>query len=263
VLISPDDRRYFDRLRDEHGIDLDAEQQAWYVTKAKTQGDKMKREYPCHPDEAFEAALEGAYYATQMAQIRRAGQICRVPWEPAKLVNTFWDLGRNDEMVIWFHQRVGKENRFIDYYANSGEGLAHYAKVLREKPYVYGTHYLPHDVEVAEMIADQTRRQALEDLGIRPIETVRKTESVGDDIELCRQKLRGCWFDETNCAAGIKCLDAYRKKWDRRNAVFLNKPHHDWASHGADAFRTFAVGYQVVSLVPVEIDYGARRRHVH
>ena len=29
-------------------------------------------------------------------------------------------------------QRAGREDRFIDYYENAGEGLAHYVQALRE-----------------------------------------------------------------------------------------------------------------------------------
>ena len=35
----------------------------------------MKREYPSTPEEAFEAALKGAYYADQMAAAELQGRI--------------------------------------------------------------------------------------------------------------------------------------------------------------------------------------------
>ena len=40
-----------------------AGQMAWYVKKSDTQLEDMKREYPSTPEEAFEATVEGAYYA--------------------------------------------------------------------------------------------------------------------------------------------------------------------------------------------------------
>ena len=42
---------------------------------------------------------------------------------------------------------------------------------------------------------------------------------------------------------GIKCLKNYRKEFDEKNNRFKDSPLHDWASHGADAFR-----YAMVSL---------------
>ena len=38
-----------------------------------------------------------------------------------------------------------------------------------------------------------------------------------------------------------KALESYKKAWDEKNGVWRDKPLHDWSSHGADAFRMFAV----------------------
>src|SRR3546814_12839972 len=103
-----------------------------------------------------------------MARVRGEGRICTVPHEPALPVNTFWDLGFNDTTAIWFHQRVGRENRFIDYVEGAGEGLAHYAQALGARPYNDGAPYLPHDVEVGELGTGRTRRRRREELAVRP-----------------------------------------------------------------------------------------------
>jgi hypothetical protein len=55
---------YFRRLKG-LGIDLTPDQKAWYVKKAEQQQGDMKREFPSTPYEAFEAAIEGAYYSDQ------------------------------------------------------------------------------------------------------------------------------------------------------------------------------------------------------
>ena len=39
---------------------------------------------------------------------------------------------------------------------------------------------------------------------------------------------------------GLKRLRAYRKEWDEGRGVWKDRPRHDEASHGADAFLTFA-----------------------
>ena len=64
-----------------------------------------------------------------------------------------------------------------------------------------------------------------------------------EGIEAIRRFLMGCWIDESNCAAGIKHLDNYRKDWDAKLGCFRRTPRHDQHSHGADSFRTGAVGY--------------------
>lgn len=49
-----------------------------------------------------------------------------------------------------------------------------------------------------------------------------------------------CAFDAIKCEQGIKALESYRKEWNDKMGVWRDKPLHDWASHGADAFRYFA-----------------------
>ncbi len=39
-------------------------------------------------------------------------------------------------------------------------------KVVREKPYVYGKHWAPHDIEVTEIASGLTRRQAAAGMGM-------------------------------------------------------------------------------------------------
>lgn len=243
--VTPTDRqeRYFADLS-AAGIDLTDGQRAWYARKAAQQGEAMMREFPSTPDEAFAASIEGAYYAREMARARSESRITAVPHDPALPVNTFWDLGINDTSAIWFHQRAGREDRFIDYYENEGEGLAHYVQMLREKPYTYGAHHLPHDVEVRELGSGLSRRRMLEDLGLRPIEVVARSTDLGVDIQAVRNVLARCWFDAARCDAGLGHLDAYRRAWDDRRAVWKDRPRHDAASHGADAFRMFALGYR-------------------
>ena len=132
--------------------------------------------------------------------------------------------------------------------AGQGEGLKAYADALKrlrdEEGYHFGEHYLPHDVEVRSLSTGKTRKATLEGLGVRPIRVVPRTDDVADGIQAVRNALGSCWFDRERCADGIRALDAYRKEFDPKLGTFRNRPRHDWASHGADAFRTFAVGYR-------------------
>ena len=242
VIITPAMEKYFHDLELQAGCDLTAEQRAWYVKKDAQQGADMKREFPSTPAEAFAAALEGAYFAVQLNQARADGRIAPAPYDPSYKVNTFWDLGRNDSTAIWFHQRIGLQNRFIDYYESSDKWLGHYAKVLRERPYVYGEHYAPHDIEVADIGAPESRKVTARELGIDFI-TVPAPREKTVAIETSRRMLSSCAFDETKCADGVKALAAYRREWDDKLGVWKDKPRHDWASHPADAFQTFALGY--------------------
>jgi phage terminase large subunit len=187
---------------------------------------------------SFEAPVEGSYYGKLINKAEEEGRVCSVPWEPKLLVNTSWDLGMNDSMSIWFYQRYGFEVRIIDYYQNSGEGLQHYAKILREKDYVYDRHFAPHDIEVRELSDGKSRREKAKALGIRF--EVGKQHEILDGIEQVRSTLPMCWFDEKKTEFGLECLKQYHKEWDEVRAVFRDNPAHDWSSHAADSFRELA-----------------------
>lgn len=88
---------------------------------------------------AMDMRSGSGYYSAQMALAR----IGNVPYDPSMEVITAWDIGVGDATAIIFVQRYGMELRVIDYYENSGEGLAHYVRVLREKGYTYGRAYAP------------------------------------------------------------------------------------------------------------------------
>ena len=249
VEIAAEYERYFAGLEDK-GIVLRDEQKAWYVEKAKQQGEDMKREYPSTPEEAFEASIEGTYYGPQMAKAETDGRICRLAYRPELPVHTWWDIGRRDLTAIWFMQSVGAQLHFIDYYQNSGEGLPHYAKMLQERGYIYGRHVAPHDINVGEWGTGLNRLEVADSLGIR-FDVTAQT-SVMDGIEAVRNMLPRCVFDAEKCDDGLKALRSYRKEWDEHRATWKTEPRHDWASHAADAMRTGAMGWWEDELEMIE-----------
>jgi hypothetical protein len=186
-------------------------------------------------------AHKGAYYADSMRQARAEGRITNVPWEQSIPVQTWFDLGVADSTSIWFTQSVGKEIRFIDYEEHSGEGLAFYVKLLKDKPYIYDEHWAPHDIRVRELGTGRSRLELAAELGLHF--NVVKNIGIMDGIQAARSLFNRCWFDEQNCKLGLDCLATYHKEYDEINRVYKSKPVHDFSSHGADAFRYFAVGW--------------------
>lgn len=188
---------------------------------------------------------DGAIYAPQMRIARKQGRITKVPYQPALEVHTFWDLGRNDATAIWFMQEAGREHHFIDYYEASGTDLDHYARVLKQKEYNYGRHYLPHDVVVTELSSNRgSRREILEGAGVRPIKVVPRVKSVNDGIEQTRKQFPICWFDAVKCERGLDALANYQYKFNEDTNTNSLTPLHNWASNGSDAFRQYAQGYR-------------------
>jgi hypothetical protein len=172
VLIPDTFRQYFGKLEATQGITLTAAQRAWYVKKAETQLGDMKREYPSTPEEAFEASLQGAYYADPMAAAELQGRIGNHKAIKGVPVNTAWDIGVGDMNAIWFWQKLHGKIGVVGYYQNSGEGLPFYAKKLDEYAerlgWQYGNHLVPHDAKVLEWGAGRTRLEQLVANGISP-----------------------------------------------------------------------------------------------
>ena len=192
---------------------------------------------------SFDAGLHGSYYTKQMRKAEDEGRITNVAHEANLPVDTWWDLGMGDSTAIWFTQNIGNEIHFIDYEEAEGEGLAFYANMLKEKPYTYGVHHMPHDADVRELGTGKSRREIAESLGLRPIRIVEKLP-IDDGINAVRILFNRFWFDEVNCRQGINALKNYQKEWDEKRQMFKARPFHNWASHAADAMRYMAVGWK-------------------
>lgn len=265
TLIDETMRKYFNQLREEHGIELTAGQEAWYANKADEQRSDMRREFPSFPMEAFEVAIEGAYYARQMAKVRRGGQITAVPHDPRYPVHTAWDIGRRDTNGIWFFQDGPAGTfRMIRYYENNGEAMQHYGHYMQDianntDGWYYGTCYLPHDAAKVDYTREDGKSctAVLEDMGFRVecINAVDTNAEHGEGVQAVRDVLPLCWFDEEKCSGrpragdhdphtgGIEALDHFQKKWDEKQGAFKDTYWHNWASDGAKAFETFARGH--------------------
>jgi len=245
VTFTSEEREYLDRIEGEVDKKFTLNQRAWYALKSRQQGDKMLREFPSTPDEPFHVALKGAYYAREMTRMREQKRIGIIPMEMDIPVNTFWDLGRGDENAIIFHQRVGLQNRLIDYHEDFNESMGHYVKVLQEKGYVYGTHFFPHDMNVHDYSREdgKSRLEVFQSLMPGSKTMVVKRGDLMEGIDETRRFLATTWIDEENCAQLITCLDGYQREWDEKLAGFRQLPLHNYASHGADSLRTGARGY--------------------
>lgn len=257
VVIPADYVRYFEKI-EKQGIRLTPGQKAWYVKKAEVQQQDMLREYPATPDEAFEASIEGAYYANEMASADLQGRIGKFPAISGVPINTAWDIGYGDYTSIWFFQRIGHRLRLVAYLQNSGEGMLWYLKEMKRLQEIngwkgFGVHFWPHDGKVHEWGSGRSRIEQAQDntvLKINP--TIIPLMAIDDGIAACRSMLPNCEFDQAGCTEGLKALRAYRKDWDEERGVWRDRPRHDWASHGADGFRTAASRWMEIDPTPAK-----------
>ena len=227
-----------------HDTDVFAEDQLArirrdYIANYGDDGEqRFAQEYLC----SFDAGVVGAYYAREMQKAEDDGRIAGVPYDPTTVVSTAWDLGIGDSTAIWFYQICGREVHMIDYLEASGVGLDWYAKQIKERPYVYGDHILPHDAEARELGTGKSRQETLEGLDIKS--RIAPKLAIDDGIQAARALLARCWFDKVKCKQGLDALRQYRREWDDKRKAFKPRPLHDWASNGSDSFRYLAVGLE-------------------
>lgn len=216
--------------------------------------DEFAREMMC----SFDAPVEGSYYGDVLNEIDILGQITGVPYDPNSLVWTCWDLGIDDELVIWFLQQCGRELHVIDLIQGTGKGLEFYVNQIKSKPYAYGCHVLPHDIKARELGTGVSRKEVLDRM--LPNVFVCPSHSVEDGISATRALIRMMWIDRVRCESGIAALRNYHKSK-------TGKPLHNWASHAADAIRVGAVAINMIRPMTggsnvIGIGEGALRRNL-
>lgn len=234
IIITQEYQDYFKELLVE-GIELNDYQKAWYVKKAFTQGEYMKREYPSTPKEAFEAANEGFYFAKYLSQARKDRRICHLPYDDHARTFTAWDIGIGDHTAIWVYQVIGNEIHFIDYYENSDESLSHYVKWVQRLGFDFECHIMPHDAGYREKTTGKTYADVAREMGLK-VQILERDKNEMFGIEAARHMMPRCWFDQTKAPEGIKSLESFRKEWNDKLGCYREKSLHNWASHGAKAF---------------------------
>lgn len=184
--------------------------------------------------------MSGAYYGEQLEQLRTAGRVREVPHDPALAVEASFDLGIADYMAIWLFQRVGRERHYLWYHEDHGHGLAHYSRLLRElgrdRRYDWGTLWFPHDGAARELGTELTRQESMKalrwDVQIVPV------QALTDQHNAVRLALGTAYFDKAGCDLGLQRLGSYRMAQDEATGLWLPRPVHDEASHGASSFAT-------------------------
>lgn len=204
----------------------------------------FEQEYYC----SFKGIIDGSYYGTYIQEAKSDGRITGVPYDSSKPVYTSWDIGSGDATAIWFFQIYGFEYRFIDYFESRGKKFNYYAIQLDKKGYHYGGHIMPHDAGHILFATGKSIAMHLQEHGYKNIKVLQREQKIVDElgIQEVRNSLPMSLFDERKCARGIECLENYKRKYDDKLKRFSKTPLHDWTSHGADAFRYFAMGREKI-----------------
>jgi hypothetical protein len=211
---------------------------------------QFEQEYEC----SFNAAILGAFYAREMATVRKEGRIAEIEAIPGRMVHRAWDIGVRDDTSIWWFQVVGAQVFILDCYTASGVGLDHYADIVAKRTeqhgWTAGADFVPHDAKVKEWGTGRTRVETMRDYGLRP-ELVPSATKL-DGINAARKTLARCVFHPRCEETGISALEQYRREWNDEKKAFKANEVHDWTSHLADAFRYLALSWRNVPALVVE-----------
>jgi len=199
----------------------------------------FNQEYYC----SFRAVnIKGAFWAQNIEEAEQEGRISDAyTWDPRYPVYTWWDIGINDATSILFVQLIGREVRIIDAYTKEGNSIVKNIQYVLSKPYVYGKHFLPHDIQHREQSTGESRLNIARKNNLRPIKVVEK-HHVADRIEMARVLWSKVTVNRSNCKYELKCWRNYQQDVDSSTGEFKEKPpDRHWANHASDAFGYIAI----------------------
>ena len=209
---------------------------------------QFEQEYEC----SFNAAILGAFYAREMAAVRKEGRITEIDALPDVPVHRAWDIGVRDDTSIWWFQIVGTQVFVLDCYSRPGESdIEVFAEMIDRKNaamgWKSGKDFVPHDARQKVWGMKRGRLETMADHGLKP-EVVPALSKL-DGINAVRRTLPRCVFHPRCEEVGISALEQYRREWDDERKTFKANEVHDWTSHAADAFRYLSVAWQPASVI--------------
>jgi phage terminase large subunit len=211
------------------------------LARAEMTDSQYQQEMEC----SFDAAVQGSYYSDIVAKMEvplvgyEQARIGSYPYDPTEVVYVSTDLGFTDSTAMWFWQLRPDGPILIDYEEHDSEALEFYFEMLKEKKYDYADVWLPHDAKATSLQTGRSTVEQFLEQGF-PCKVVPKL-AVQHGIDAARLILPQCRINKETCYGGIEALRAYRRSFNEKTQQFSNKPLHDWASNGSDAFRYFSL----------------------
>lgn len=234
---------YFTKIEAEKGILISPQQRAWYVTKSRLLGDKMRQEYPSTISEAFLSSSDAYYFAESIAKAYNDNRCLYTSlYDPLLPVYVAMDIGVNDLTVISIFQLCHGERRMLDYYEDKNKDVPFYAHfLLNDKRYMYNTIYLPHDstkrdgiLEVQNTYERQFRK-LFSHLGTKFVVLPKMDKQLS--ISQARIMLDSFVFNVSKVKPFLDRITKYRKKWSEQQGRYLDEPYHDINSNYADCLQ--------------------------
>lgn len=225
-------------------IDLNWRDNPWFNSTLEAERQRAQRTLPKVDYENIwegkvRPTVAGAIYAEEIATMLLQRRIGAFPYDPFHLVHPVFDLGWNDHMVIGFAQRHISQLRLVDYIEDSHKTLDWYSRQMRDKPYSYGTVFLPHDGDHGDYRSDQGKsaKQIMEGLGWRV--QVLPRRDVEEGVRETRMAMKTLFVDSEHCAPWSEHMKRYRRMVPKTTGE-PGAPVHDEHSHCADMTRYLA-----------------------
>lgn len=250
-LIRPEVRAYFAKALEGTGDSLDDAQIYWYQEAAlDVYHHETQFIYPTNIHECWNANIEGAIWSTALAMAKAAGRVGEVPHRPDLEVDTFWDLGAPENSPCVYVQHDHEQRRIIDSDTEiQGGEVADRVRLLKEKGYRYGTHYLPHDAGQRQKngktyfseFEAELRAQGVSGRVVQLRQTGNRWLGINHFTGLMKKSV---WIDEKKCAFVLESIAAYRRKPDpTKEGRFLDDIVADWSNHCSDCVRYISEAY--------------------
>ena len=196
----------------------------------------------------FRSVTVGAYYSKHLIQAKAESRVTFINRDPLNQLYAIWDIGSSsnnaDATAIWICQKVNGVIRWLDYYEAVGQDLATHLNWLRSKEYNSALNVLPHDGAQHERVQKTTYEGSIANAGFQVVTVPNQGRGAALlRIESARRQFHNMIFNEETCKAGIEALSFYHEKRDDVRQIGLGV-HHDWSSHGADAFGLGCVYFE-------------------
>jgi hypothetical protein len=230
--ISKEIREYLAKKEAECGVKLTDGQKLWYFKIRESLKRDTYREYPTTIDECWMAPSPGAIYAQEVDKARMGQRITNNVLLYSSLpVYTVFDIGAPANTFCWVFQVIADRISFLECMQGGDECKtpAQWAMRLKERPYRYASHFLPHDGAILWL-------QLMIDAGLSNVVALQKPLNIWDNINSAVDGFSRCVFNLTGCQVGIDALEAYHSKQENDGVTIKDVPVHDWSSHASTAF---------------------------
>lgn len=190
-------------------------------------------------NEPLDDIITGAKYEREVQQVIDENRYSdEIKYNINKPVDTYWDFAVNHDLnAVWFVQVDGGKINLIDYWEDTKLTTFEIASVIKNKGYMYGKHYAPHDVSKTHLgeMENRTTGQQFASQGINFLRLPKSSKESG--VQVVRDLFTRFYFRACPTVAdGFNHLKSWRD---------LTSDNDHVHSNACDALRYLSVSIQL------------------